>query len=308
MDTSAQDRKARLAEHFDAVSSTYDGLDFLQVAARRFVECAPLSAGMSVLDVATGTGIVPLLAAEKIGAAGKIIGVDISAEMLAVAKQNLAARMAKSPDSSEKQKVESRARIAKSPDFAESQKVESQETFDSVQFQTGDAENLDFPNQSFDAVLCASSLFFIPDISKALKEARRVLKPNGFVLFNSFAPSFLQPLRQLWNERLQKHEIKIGSLPIHRIPDMATCQALLREAGFTQIDARVEQLGYYLPTIEERWQDIVAGLEGAPLKKMSAEQREQIRAEHFAELQNLMTPKGIWVDVPPIFALGRVSP
>ncbi|GAB4502889.1 MAG: methyltransferase domain-containing protein [Anaerolineales bacterium] len=286
--TGPNDRKDRLKEVFKAIAPTYDVLPFLQDTARRLIELANISAGMSVLDVATGTGIVPLLAAERIGAAGKIIGVDISAEMLAVAKQNLAARMANSPD------------------FAQRQKAESQETFESViQFQTGDAENLDFPNESFDAVLCASSLFFIPDISKALKEARRVLKPNGVALFNSFAPSFLQPLRQLWNERLQKHEIKIGSLPIHRIPDAATCQALLREAGFTQIDAHVEQLGYYLPTIEERWKDIVAGLEGMPLLKLPPEQREQIRAEHFAELKNLMTPQGIWVDVPPIFALGR---
>jgi ubiquinone/menaquinone biosynthesis C-methylase UbiE len=270
-DPNPEDRKRRLAAHFDSVAPTYDELNFLSVTARRFVELANLSAGMSVLDVATGTGIIPLLAAEKIGADGKIIGVDISEEMIAVAWQ----------------------------------KFQSRETLESVQLLTGDAENLDFPNSSFDAVLCASSLFFIPDMSKALKEAKRVLKPNGFVMFNTFAPNFLQPLRQLWNERLQKHEIKLGSLPIHRIPDEAACETLLREAGFTQIEIKAEQLGYFHLTAEDRWREIVAGLEGAPLKKMSNEQREQIRAEHIADLQNLVTPKGIWADVPPIFAFGR---
>jgi ubiquinone/menaquinone biosynthesis C-methylase UbiE len=262
------DRKRRLAEHFGAVSTTYDNLNFLQVTARRFVELAQLSAGMSVLDVATGTGIVPLLAAETLGIDAKIVGIDISEEMLVVAKQKTSA-------------------------------------MPHLQLQVGDAENLDFPDGSFDAVLCASSLFFVPDMVKALKEAKHVLKPNGFVLFNSFQSGFLQPLRELWSARLQKHDIKLGSLPIHRLPDAKTCEQLLREAGFTGIDIKVEQLGYYHPTEEDRWREISAGLEGAPLRNMSAEQREQIHAEHVSDLQNLVTSKGIWVDVPPIFAFGR---
>jgi ubiquinone/menaquinone biosynthesis C-methylase UbiE len=267
-DSDPEDRKRRLAEHFGAVSSTYDNLNFLQVTARRFVELANLSAGMNVLDVATGTGIVPLLAAETIGINGKITGIDISEEMISVAKQKLSA-------------------IA------------------NLQLQVGDAENLDFRDGSFDAVLCASSLFFVPDMVKALKEARRVLRPNGFVLFNSFQPGFLQPLRELWSARLQKHDMKLGSLPVHRIPDVKTCEQLLRDAGFAGIDVKVDQLGYYHPTEEDRWREISAGLEGALLKKMPAEKREQIHAEHISDLQDLVTPKGIWADVPPIFAFGR---
>jgi len=281
MDASAQDRKARLAEHFNAVSSTYDGLKFLSVTARRFTDLANLSAGMRVLDVATGTGVIPLLAANQIGASGKIIGMDISEEMIAVARRKI-----------------------QSQETLESENC--RETLDSViEFRVGDAENLDFPDSSFDAVLCASSLFFIPDMNKALKEARRVLKPKGLVMFNTFAPNFLQPLRQLWNERLQKHGIKLGSLPIHRLPDEATCEALLRGAGFTQIQIKAEQLGYFHPSAEDRWREISAGLEGAPLKKMPAEQREQIHAEHVEELQNIITPQGIFADVSVLFAFGR---
>ncbi len=267
-DSNPEDRKRRLAEHFNAVVSTYDNLNFLQVTARRFVQLANLTAGMRVLDVATGTGIVPLLSSEIIGETGKIIGVDIASDLLALAREKTSA-------------------------------------YTNVEFQTGDAENLDFPDQNFDAVLCASSLFFVPDMLKALKEARRVLKPNGFVLFNSFQPNFLQPLREKWGACLTRNNAPLGSLPVHRIPDVEICEQLLRDAGFTQIDVRVEQLGYYHPTAEDRWQEICAGLEGVPLMSMSPEQREQIHAEHVAELQSLMTSKGIWVDVPPMFAFGR---
>jgi ubiquinone/menaquinone biosynthesis C-methylase UbiE len=267
-DSNPEDRKRRLASHFNAVVSTYDNLNFLQVTAKRFVQLSNLSAGMNVLDVATGTGVIPLLSAEIIGETGKIIGVDIASDLLALARQKTSAYI-------------------------------------NVEFQIGDAEKLDFPDQSFYAVLCASSLFFVPDMLKALKEARRVLKSNGFVLFNSFQPNFLQPLRERWGVCLKRNNSPLGSLPVHRIPDVETCEQLLHDAGFTQIDVKVEQLGYYHPTAEDRWQEICSGLEGVPLSNMSPEQREQIHADHVEELQSLMTSKGIWVDVPPIFAFGR---
>lgn len=265
MDADSRERKRRLAAHFGAIAATYDELSFLNVAARRFVELANLSAGMSVLDVATGTGIVPLLAAERIGAEGNVVGADISWEMLAAAKRKIAG-------------------------------------FPSL---VNDAETLAFADSAFDAVLCCSSLFFVPDMLQALKEARRVLKPEGFVLFNTFAPNFLQPLRRLWNERLQKHGIKLGSLPIHRLPDGSTCEALLRGAGFSQIEIRAESLGYFYPSPEDRWREIAAGLEGAPLRNLSAEAREQLRAEHLEELQSLTTPQGIFADIPVLFAFGQ---
>ena len=265
-----EDRKSRLKEVFKALAPTYDALAFLQDTARRLIELADISEGNRVLDIATGTGIVALDCARIVGAGGRVVGIDLSSDMLAVARKKSAAA-----------------------------------GLTNLEFREGDAEKLDFPDASFEAVLCASSLFFIPDMLGVLKEARRVLAQNGCVEFNSYQPSFIQPGRDLWSARLQKHGVKIGSLPTHRIPDTATCEQLLRDAGFTQIDVRVEQLGYYLPTIDDRWKDIAAGLEGMPLFKLPEEQREQIKAEHLAELKGLMTDKGIWMDVPAIFAFGR---
>jgi len=268
--TSSDDRKRRLKDVFKAIAPTYDALSFLQDTAHRLIELANISAGARVLDVATGTGIVAMVSAGIVGSTGRVVGIDLSSDMLAVARQKAAAA-----------------------------------GFTNVEFRAGDAEKLDFPDGSFDAVLCASSLFFIPDMPGALKEARRVLARNGCVEFNSFQSTFLQPFRDLWSARLQKHDLKIGSLPIHRIPDIATCEQLLRDAGFTQLDIRVEQLGYYLQTVQERWNDIVAGLEGMPILKLPAEQREQIKAEHIAELNALASPQGLWIDVPAILAFGK---
>jgi len=53
-----------------------------------------------------------------------------------------------------------------------------------IEFQTGDAQQLPFDNDCFDAVLCQFSLMFFPDQLLAMQEAARVLKPGGALLFN----------------------------------------------------------------------------------------------------------------------------
>jgi len=252
------------------MATSYDDLRFLHQPARRLVELANLQVNARILDVATGTGIVAMLSAECVGPGGKVVGTDLSEGMLVAARQKLA-----------------------------------QTGYRHVEFVMGDAEKLDFPDESFEAVLCASALFFVPDILAALKEFRRVLTPGGCVVFNSFEPGFLQPLRGLWAARLQKHDLKMGSLPTERLGTPAICEQFLREAGFKKIETRTEQLGYHLPGAAQRWDEIMAGLEGMPLLKLPEEQHEQIKAEHMAELSALVTAQGIWIDVPVLFAIGR---
>jgi hypothetical protein len=145
----------------------------------------------------------------------------------------------------------------------------------------------------------------MPDMLAALREWRRVLVPGGRLGFSSFGPTFLQPLRGLWEARLRHHGLTAAALPTHRLADPATCEALLREAGFPRVEVRSEQLGYFLPTPRDRWADLLAGLEGKPLLQLPPERREQVEAEHLAELAALATPEGIWVDVATLFAFGE---
>jgi len=271
--------KDKMRASFNDLAPTYDQLRFLQLCASRLAELAAIPTGARVLDVATGTGEAALNAAQSVGPSGQVVGVDLSPEMLALARRKL-------------------ARIG----------------LGHVEFREGDAENLNFSDQSFDFVLCSSSLFFMPDMLGVLQEWRRVLAPGGRVGFSSFGPTFLQPLRDLWEARLRRYGLTAASLPTHRLADLSICEQLLLEAGFTDIRAHSEQLGYYLRTAEERWEDIQAGLEGKPLLSLNPSQREQVKAEHLTELAALTTSGsqglpdgsyGIWVDVPAIFAFGQ---
>jgi ubiquinone/menaquinone biosynthesis C-methylase UbiE len=266
----ADEQKRRVTATFENLAPTYDRLHFLQTVARRLVETTGLHPDGRVLDIATGTGVVALYAAQTVGEGGRVVGIDLSPEMLARAREKASAA-----------------------------------GLHQVEFQQADAEHLDFPDASFDAVLCSSSLFFMPDMAAALREWRRVLVPGGTVGFSSFGTNFFQPLRQMFGMRMNQHGFPMPPLPNSRLEDPAVCQQLLSDAGFTAVQIREEQLGYFAAGIDERWADIESGLEGMALQKLPPEQRAQIKAEHLAELQTLVTPDGIWTDVATLFSFGH---
>ena len=77
--------KQKLAEIFDA-RTDYHRSELHAQMANRLVQLAAPQPRESVLDIATGTSFVAIPAAHLVGASGKVVGVDISAGMLAQAK------------------------------------------------------------------------------------------------------------------------------------------------------------------------------------------------------------------------------
>jgi SAM-dependent methyltransferase len=104
---------------------------------------AQLQPGERVLDLGTGTGAVAERAALAVGPTGQVIGVDISAEMLARARQRLAADL------------------------------------HNVTFLEGRAEALPLDDASVDVVLASLSLMYVIDRATAAHEIARVLRPDG---------------------------------------------------------------------------------------------------------------------------------
>jgi ubiquinone/menaquinone biosynthesis C-methylase UbiE len=264
-----EERKRRLEATFDGLAAAYEGLRFVHVCAARLLELANLPEGARVLDVATGTGLVALAAAQVVGPTGHVTGVDFSAQMLEKAKQKLA-----------------------------------QTDLPNVEFVQGDAEMLEFPDASFDAVMCASSLFFVPDMARAAREFLRVLNPGTRAGFSSFRPGFLEPLTGLLTTRLEAYGVPAANPPVARLADSATCKALLEDAGFVDVTVTSEQLGYHHDTFESRWAEIMAGLEGVPISRLPAEVRERVKTEYRADLAPLFASGKLWLDVPANFAFG----
>src|SRR5258707_9733088 len=76
---------------FDAVASGYDrpALQGFISSAKRLVEMAELMVGMRVLEVGTGTGNATIAAATAVGPLGRLVSVEISAEMRSIARQKV---------------------------------------------------------------------------------------------------------------------------------------------------------------------------------------------------------------------------
>ncbi len=264
-----EERKRRIKTTFDSLASDYEGLRFVHVCATRLLELANLSEGARVLDVATGTGLVALAAAHIVGPPGYVIGVDFSEQMLENARAKLA-----------------------------------QTELHNVQFVQGDAEMLEFSEAIFDTVLCASSLFFVPDMASAAREFHRVLKPGARAGFSSFGTGFLEPLTSLLTARLEAHGVQPANPPVSRLADPDICRGLLEDAGFVDVTVISEQLGYHHQNFESRWAEIMAGLEGVPVSRLPAELRERVKDEYRADIAPLFTSDKLWLDVPANFVFG----
>jgi ubiquinone/menaquinone biosynthesis C-methylase UbiE len=144
MDARLQRRIQRYG--WDRAAADYDALWDAPLAGARdaMTRAAALTPGQQVLDVACGTGSASLAASLRVGAGGRVFGVDLSGQMVEAAHQAAAAAGAAN-----------------------------------VEFARMDAENLSLPDAGFDAVLCAFGLMYLPWPERALREMRRVLRPGG---------------------------------------------------------------------------------------------------------------------------------
>lgn len=126
---------------------------FTTPVAAHLVRFAGIRPGDSVLDVGTGTGVVAVTAAR---AGAQVSALDLTPELLVQAREN--------------------GTIAGHPDIA---------------WQEGDAENLPYPDGTFDVVVSQFGHMFAPRAEIALGEMRRVLKPSGRVAFATWPPEHL---------------------------------------------------------------------------------------------------------------------
>jgi len=131
---------------------------------------AEIQAGETVLDLGSGGGIDVFLAANKVGANGRVIGVDMTPDMIENAVKNA-----------------------------------QNGGYTNVEFKLGEIENLPIEKNSIDVIISNCVINLTPDKNKAYKEVNRVLKPGGRILVSDLVTEGLIPeeiLRsfQAWSE------------------------------------------------------------------------------------------------------------
>src|SRR5579862_4483156 len=152
-----------------------------QVVNDRLVELAGVRAGNRVLDIATGSGEPALTAARVVGASGHVVAVDMSAGMLALARERI--------------------------DSAGLKNVELIES---------DAESLALEEHSFDAALCRWGLMFMPDLEGVLRRLHRALRQDGRIATAVWSSADKVPMCALAREAIRRIT---GIIPPPNAPD-----------------------------------------------------------------------------------------
>jgi ubiquinone/menaquinone biosynthesis C-methylase UbiE len=124
-------------------------------------------------------------------------------------------------------------------DLAPAMVQEARKRFRAAEFREGDAENLDFPAGSFDAVICAFGLLHLTDSALAMAEAFRVLGAGGRYAFTVWCQPEKARLLALALEAVTKHADMSVPLPaappMFQFSDPSVARASLERAGFAEV-------------------------------------------------------------------------
>jgi demethylmenaquinone methyltransferase/2-methoxy-6-polyprenyl-1,4-benzoquinol methylase len=166
---SGRSKKEQVAGMFDDIAHRYDFMNrFLSAGIdagwrRKALGRLTSSSPRRMLDVATGTAEVAMLAARMLKPE-EILGIDISEGMLRIGRD----------------------------------KVEKAGLSDLIRLQIGDSEDIDAPDDSFDAVTVAFGVRNFANLTRGLSEILRVLRPGGKLVVLEFSKPRLPGVRSLY--------------------------------------------------------------------------------------------------------------
>ena len=237
--------------------------------AKGLLEFAQLHTGEHVLDVACGTGIVARMAWPHVAPAGRVVGLDVNAAMLNVARRT--------------------AEEAGAP----------------IEWEEGDAASMPLADGTFDTVLCQHGLQYFPERHAALMEMHRSLRPSGRLVLSVLRPVEYNPGHAVFADVLERH-VSAAAAATRRAPftlcDRDEIRTLVTGADFrdvvVQLDVRVVQF----PSAEAMVRIMMAGTplgtamaqaDPAVLKTVIAEVTTGLAA--YDDDQGLALPMQAWV-------------
>ncbi len=196
--------------------------------APRVADAAGIASGDRVLDVGCGTGILAREAYKRVGSSGHVTGLDLSEDMLSVAR------------------------------------VVGPE----IDWHLGDAGDLPFNGESFDVVVSQFALMYFPDQTAALLEMMRVLVPSGRLAVAVWAPferaTGYVRLAEVAKRYAGEEAEKIIQTP-HQLGDPETLRTLFEEAGIKNPEIVIREGVYAQPSIDYFLESEV---KGSPLNNL----------------------------------------
>ena len=248
----AQDRAAFT---YNAAADCFDAspLSFWEYFGRRTIELASLPIGSRVLDVCCGTGASALPAAEVVGPAGKVIGVDLAKQLLELARTKAVQRR-----------------------------------LGNIEFEVGDMLSMRFPTASFDAVVCVFGIFFVPDMVKAVSELWTRVRPGGKLAVTTWGPNFCKPAndafwRSIKNVRPDLHK---GFNPWDRIDSPASLRGIFDQARIASPTITREDRLHPINSGEDWWTIVLGSGYRGTIEQLTPEERQKVKEANLAFIRD----------------------
>ena len=176
----------------------------LQPVSERMMELADIRTGQQVLDIATGIGEPAITAARRVGPSGRVTAIDFSPRMLDIGRERA---------------VDLGLR--------------------NIAFREMDADNLDFPEKSFDLIFCRFGLMYLTDHLSALGKTRKLMLPGGRLVAALWGPPQRVPFASVpmgvIMRELQLQPPPPGTPGVFSLADTHRVEHLLRQAGFSHV-------------------------------------------------------------------------
>ena len=206
---------------------------------------------MHVLDVGCGIGVSTFPLLEKVGRTGKVMGLDISPDLIS-------------------QALEMAVKVGVS----------------NISFMVGNAEQLDFPDNTFDSVMSNFVLRQVNDKVKALQEMKRVLKPGGHLGFTLSGSDHYKEFRSMAAMVLKEDLFRPRQNCLRTDPD--ALPLLLEKSQITNIKSRSKTITLRINSVEKY--DAILETRG-PKKMILSRIKEERRGEIWKEILNELGEK-----------------
>src|SRR5262249_36446403 len=243
----------RAARTYGAAAGHYrlSALSFWDRFGAATVARLPLAPGHRVLDLCCGAGASALPAARAVGAGGRVLGIDVAAPLLELA----------------------RARAAG-------------EGLANVEFRHCDATRTQLPSASFDAVVCVFGVFFAPDMTAFAAEMWRLVRPGGVLAITTWGPGLFEPANEIfWDSvRAVEPELYKAFNPWDEITTPEALAALCARAGVPDLDAVAVTARHDLASPARFWDVVLGSGYRATVDALGQDQQDVLRQSVLTEL------------------------
>lgn len=246
-------KKAQATYNSAADSFDHPANSYWKRYGTKTIERLKLLTGNSVLDVACGTGASAIPAAQLVGAAGKVIGIDLAEKMLDAGKSKA-----------------------------------QQLGLENIEFKYQDMTAIHSHfNDEFDAVVCVFGVFFVPDMENLVRGLWRCVKPGGRLAITTWGPNLFEPMYTVFNNavRALRPELVSDFRPWDRLTEKQSLQRLLSVTDSNEIFCEAENGELSLTSLDDWWKIVMGSGLRSVVESLGPQNAEEVRKNCLSYLE-----------------------